>query len=86
MDVYSGLASQCLANVKMAKENENNENERVAVGIRLDGDDHAAVAAVMANDNRPSVANTVETLIRTHPRIKKIKRGLLETAQVEATV
>lgn len=57
----------------MANENENNnENTMTPVGIRLETDVLAAVKKVMADDNRPSVANTVETLLKSHSRIKRI--------------
>lgn len=57
----------------MANENEiETKNNKVAVGIRLEPDVNAAVAAIMADDNRPSVANTVESLLKTHPRIQPI--------------
>lgn len=65
----------------MANQNENNvENEITKVGIRLEADVHAAVEQVRSEDDRPSTANTVERLLKTHPRVKKILEA--ETAPV----
>lgn len=65
----------------MANQNDNeNETHKVAVGIRLESDVHAAVSQVMTADNRNSVANTVETLLKTHPRIKRLVAAQAEVA------
>ena len=67
----------------MANQNENNnENEqiRVPVGIRLDGDVHAAIENIRVLEDRPSVSNMVERLLKTHPRVKRALEA--ETATV----
>lgn len=56
----------------MANGTGNNENNKVSIGIRLDADLNNAVAQLMNDERRPSMANTYEWLLATHPKVKKI--------------
>ena len=68
----------------MTNQNENNnENEVIKVGIRLESDVYAAVEQVRIDEDRPSTANAVERLLKTHPKIK-IRLREAETAGVGA--
>lgn len=49
-----------------------NQNSRVATSIRIDSDVYAAIAQLAEEEDRPSQANMVERLLKTHPRVRKI--------------
>lgn len=55
--------------------------EKVATSIRLDADIYAAIATLATEDDRPSQANMIERLIKTHPRVQP----LLETETAVAS-
>lgn len=44
-------------------------NERIATSIRLEADVYAAIAKLASEDDRPSQANMIERLLKTHPRM-----------------
>ena len=44
-------------------------NERIATSIRLEADIYAAIAKLASEDDRPSQANMIERLLKTHPRM-----------------
>jgi len=47
-------------------------NERITQSIRFEPVLHAAITKLMVADARPSVANTVEWLLKTHPKVQEI--------------
>lgn len=55
--------------------------EKVATSIRLDAEIYNAIATLATEDDRPSQANMIERLIKTHPRVQP----LLETETAGAT-
>ena len=64
----------------MANDTQNETNSKVSIGIRLDADLNSAVAQLMAAERRPSMANTYEWLLATHPKVKRIMEAEPATA------
>lgn len=56
-------------------------NEKVTTSIRIDSEVHAVVGILAEQEDRPSMANMIERLIKTHPRVQE----LLETETAGAT-
>jgi hypothetical protein len=48
------------------------QNEKVTQSVRFDPALHTAITKLAKNEARPSFNNTVEWLLQTHPRVKKI--------------
>lgn len=48
------------------------QNTKIATSVRLEGDIYAAIAALAEEDDRPSQANMIERLLKTHPRVRKV--------------
>lgn len=46
--------------------------ERIATSIRIESDLYAAVGKLADEEDRPSMANMIERLLKTHPRIQTI--------------
>jgi len=46
-----------------------NQNTKIATSIRIDTDVYEIVAQLAAEEDRPSQANMIERLIKTHPRV-----------------
>lgn len=55
----------------METTNENTIN-KVATSIRLDSDVDAVITQLADKESRPSRANTIEWLIKTHPRVQEL--------------
>lgn len=47
------------------------QTEKVTTSIRVEADVYNAIAKLAAADNRPSQANMIEHLLKTHTRVKK---------------
>lgn len=58
----------------MAKDTTNNI-EKQPVGIRLDNEMLSLIGDIMKAEGRPSIANTIERLLKTHPRIKPMLKA-----------
>lgn len=63
----------------MAKDTTNNA-EKQPVGIRLDNEMLNLIGDVMKEEGRPSIANTIERLLKTHPRIAPLLKGQTQGA------
>jgi hypothetical protein len=48
------------------------QNSKVATSIRIDAEVYAAIAKLAEAEDRPSQANMVERLLKTHPRVREI--------------
>jgi hypothetical protein len=46
--------------------------EKVTTSIRIEADLYAAVGKLADEEDRPSMANMIERLLKTHPRIQTI--------------
>ena len=55
--------------------NNETQKEKVATSIRIDPDVYAAVGKLAEEEDRPSMANMIERLIKTHPRIHPMLDG-----------
>ena len=55
-------------------------NERIATSIRLEADIYAAIAKLASEDDRPSQANMIERLLKTHPRMVSMLEADTQTA------
>ena len=60
---------------------ERNKGE-VRTSIRLEPEVYTAIATLAEEEDRPSQANMIERLLKTHPRVKKVLEA--ETAGVNA--
>lgn len=69
------------AHKSMADEDNNNENNKVSVGIRMDGDLFAAVSTLATKEER-SVANTIFWLLKQTPQIQELLEAEPATASV----
>jgi hypothetical protein len=56
------------------------QNEKIALSVRFEPAIHAAILRLAKEDDRPSFANMVERLLKTHPRVQK------QMAEAEAVV
>lgn len=56
--------------------------EKVTTSIRLDADIHAAIIVLANEEDRPSNANMIERLLKTHPRVEAMLKS--ETAGATA--
>lgn len=64
----------------MNKQTSNKKMDIKATSIRIGADINAAVAHLMTRDRRPSMANTMEWLLATHPLVQKILKKEAATA------
>jgi len=46
------------------------QKEKVATSIRIEPDVYAAVGKLAEEEDRPSMANMIERLLKTHPRVQ----------------
>ncbi len=63
----------------MADEDNNNENTKVSVGLRLDGELYGAILTVANMEDR-SVANTITRMLKQTPQIQDILEAEPATA------
>lgn len=64
----------------MANDAINTEPNINRTSIRVDLDVNSAIEQLMKNERRPSMANTMEWLLATHPLVKKIMAAEPATA------
>lgn len=63
-------------------ENTEMQKEKIATSVRIEADLHAAIARLASDEDRPSQANMIERLLKTHPRVQAI----LEAESTAVTV
>lgn len=61
-------------------ENTDTNKNQLRTSIRVDDDVTTAIAQLQAAERRPSLANTMEWLLATHPKVKKILEAEPATA------
>ena len=49
-----------------------NQKEKVATSIRIEPEVYAAVGKLAEVEDRPSMANMIERLLKTHPRVQEL--------------
>lgn len=64
----------------MGNKTENEDRTLQKVGIRLEDDIHAIVDDIRIAEDRTSIANTVERLVKTHPEVVQ-RMGVAEPAK-----
>lgn len=55
--------------------------EKITTSIRIDAEVDAAIAELATKEDRPSKANMIERLLKTHPRVK----AMLKSETIGAT-
>ena len=55
--------------------NTETQSNKVATSVRLEADVYNAIAALAEEEDRPSQANMIERLLKTHPRVQNILRA-----------
>lgn len=48
------------------------QTNKITTSIRMEADVYHAIATLADEEDRPSQANMIERLLKTHPRVKKL--------------